>query len=139
MCNRVYTLKQECAKLLWKFMSQAMESDRVDVDKQLREMFKLNLSFNDCHAFANKAPLNPISSASPPRRPRDGSSGKRKERLQEVERGCTLETVAGTRGRSSVAEDRRNIKMVSVCVSSIGCRAVCAHHALVDGGPCSYC
>lgn len=96
----------------------------MHVDQLLREILRLSLAFKDSHAFAAE-PIPNLAAAAPTTRPRDGSSGKPKERLLKLKSGYTLRDLGDTRqrARSSVANDRRNIKTVSVLF--VEARALC--------------
>ena len=102
----------------------------MNVDKTFREMLHLGLSWSDCRPFAEKlAPLGPAAASASTSSALGDPSGSQ-ERLARVKRGLTLAEVAtmrtirlkssarpatyanNKRKRSSLAEDKKNIKMV---------------------------
>ena len=100
---------QECARLLWKFFTQALASDRMNVDHTLRMILHLSLSFEDCRPFARE----PGPGNSTAHRQWDHKRGPQ-WRPTQIKKGSKLPELTANASHSSLAEDKRNIKTVRV-------------------------
>ena len=137
--NIVFVCDQECAKMLWSFFQKALESPCVNVDTAFREMLNLSCSWPGCRPFAKEPARpasffasDPTSGAAPASAVTPSYPGDVHNRLAQVKRGSKLDDVATVRAmkgnnsarsasyagntrsrvRSSVAQDKRTIKMV---------------------------
>ena len=102
------SLTQECARLLWKFFTQALTTNRMNVEHTLRMILHLSLSFEDCRPFARE----PGPGNSTAHRQWDHKRGPQ-WRLQQIKNGSKLPELTVNASHSSLAEDKRNIKTVS--------------------------
>ena len=103
-----HSFTQECARLLWKFFTQAMTTNRMNVEHTLRMILHLSLSFEDCRPFAREP--GPGNSAA--HRQWDHKRGPQ-WRLAQIKNGSKLPELTVNASHSSLAEDKRNIKTVS--------------------------